>query len=68
MRSAVAALLLAAATVFACRTEQASNFPVSQEVAAQYGCGKTCQESLNQTNPEDLEDFDTPFDFLCNSQ
>ncbi|EAW20397.1 alpha/beta hydrolase family protein [Aspergillus fischeri NRRL 181] len=63
MRSAVAALLLAAATVSACRTEQASNFPVSPEVAAQYGCGKTCQESLNQTNSKDLDDFDTPFDF-----
>ncbi|KAL4918119.1 Alpha/Beta hydrolase protein [Aspergillus aurantiobrunneus] len=63
MWSSLAALLFATATVAAGTTEQASNFPVSPEVAAQYGCGKTCQESLNQANSKDLGDFNTPFDF-----
>lgn len=63
MRPFLAALLLAVATVSAGRTGQASNFPVSPEIAARYGCGQTCQEALNETNTRDLKSFDTPFDF-----
>ena len=60
----LAVLFFTAATVYASTLNQASNFPVSPEVAAQYGCGRTCQRHLNQTNAMDLEDFNIPFDFL----
>lgn len=59
----LAVLFFTAATVYAGTLKQASNFPVSPEVAAQYGCGRTCQRHLNQTNAMDLKDFDIPFDF-----
>lgn len=59
----LAVLFFTAATVYAGTLNQASNFPVSPEVAAQYGCGRACQRYLNQTNAMDLEDFDIPFDF-----
>lgn len=61
MRPSLPALLLVAAAV--CDGKGVSNFPISPETAAQYGCGKTCQEALNQTSTKDLKDFDTPFDF-----
>lgn len=59
----LAVLFFTAATVYAGTLNQASNSPVSPEVAAQYGCGRTCQRHLNQTNAMDLEDFNIPFDF-----
>lgn len=56
-------LVATAATVYANTLDQASNYPVSPELAAEYDCGQRCQESINATNASDLEDFDMPFDF-----
>lgn len=42
---------------------QASDFPVSAEVAQQHSCGQACQSLLNQTIPASLEIFGTNFDF-----
>ncbi|KAH8432429.1 alpha/beta hydrolase family protein [Aspergillus melleus] len=59
----LATLFLATTTAYASTLDQASNFPVSPELAVQYGCGRSCQVYLNTTQAKDLEDFDTPLDF-----
>ncbi|RYC78404.1 hypothetical protein BFJ63_vAg18722 [Fusarium oxysporum f. sp. narcissi] len=60
---ALSTLILAAVAVHAGTPDQASNFPVSPQLAAKYDCGEACQATLNKTNAKDLQIFDTPFDF-----
>ncbi|CAG8939035.1 unnamed protein product [Penicillium salamii] len=57
------ATLATLATASARTLNRASNYPVSPELAAEYDCGKSCQEYLSTANQSDREDFDTPFDF-----
>lgn len=57
-------LVATLATTASARTQQQpSNYPVSAELAVEYGCGRSCQEYLNTTNESDLKDFDMSFDF-----
>ncbi|UPL03110.1 hypothetical protein LCI18_014044 [Fusarium solani-melongenae] len=59
----LSSLLLAAVAVQASSSGQASNFPVSARLAAEYDCGKSCQSTLEAANAVDLHIFSMPFDF-----
>ncbi|KAF5229484.1 hypothetical protein FANTH_14189, partial [Fusarium anthophilum] len=56
-------LIVAAVAVHARTSDQASNFPVSPQLASKYDCGEACQATLVKTNAKDLSIFDSPFDF-----